>query len=198
MGRDYLRVDRMLLPIAKVGVDCEDELGSRESGAFLEISRRGGVRDSDHASTREDHPQVDCNRLRRHRQVQGDAVARLRTDVRHPIRDPSGEAMQLAVRDAPKLRSRLGRVHDGGLSRFSAEAALGDVEARARQPMRGGWISGRFEDPFRLLAKHDAEAADHLRPEVLPMLRGPSVELWIGADTALTEDRTLENTGVDS
>src|SRR3989475_6611895 len=98
--------------------------------------------------------------------------------------------MQLAVRDAPKLRSRLGRVHDGGLSRFSAEAALGDVEARARPPIRGGWISGRVGDPFRFLAKHDGEACDHLRPEVLPMLPGPSAEFCVCADMALPHDRT--------
>src|SRR5256885_12704891 len=98
--------------------------------------------------------------------------------------------MQLAVRDAPKLRSRLGRVHDGGLSRFSAEAALGDVEARARQPIRVGQISGRFEDSFGFLPKHDAKAFDHFRPEVLPVLRGPSMEFRIGTEMALPHDRT--------
>ena len=169
----------MFLPVTKIGTDGEDEFRPSDPGALGEIGGRRGVRDAHNAASGEDDPEVDSNRLRGHRKVECNAVARFRAEGVESVRHPGGEAMQFAVGDMSKLRNGLGRAYNRRLPRFRAEAALRDVQSRPRQPIRVHRIRVWLKDGFGLGSEHDAEALDHGRPEFGTVLGRPTMEVRI-------------------
>jgi hypothetical protein len=118
-------------------------------------------------------------RLRHHRHVDAHAVAGLDAQPLENVRELAHLDQELLVRENPHL-ARLPFPDDGGLvlppgRHVPVEAALGEVQGAAHEPLRPGGVP--LEDLVPLLAPD--EGLRLLGPELLGLLDAPVVERFV-------------------
>ena len=185
---DDLLVHLVLLPAAHMRVDREDAGRVGDADPLLEFLGGGRVRDPHDASSREDDPQIYCDRLRNHRHVQREAGAPGDPELLDPVRDPMRETLQLAIRHPARFGGRLGARHDRDVAGVRLETTLCDVHPRARKPHGPVGRRRGLECASRRGLEHDPEPGEHRLPELLTVLDGPSMEVRVPRHAVLRDD----------